>query len=187
MPAASRPPRIPNRLSSWLIVNFIYFIILTKEPLFPLAGLLLLAGAGAPATGCAQPTPGVPVSVPVLNAISLVNGIAAQHAANREMAAKTTTTATYRGQTFLMKRTPADLLVGEATDRIEQLESQLALCRAALLADSTAPTCPPERRTAIREAITYLGPARPNWGLTAYHQELRFYVAEDSRRKKASR
>lgn len=151
-----------------------------KKYLFSLAGLLFLVGSCIPTSAYAQVLPIRPV-------VGLINAIAAQNAANQDIAAKTTTTATYREQTFLMKRTPATLLIGEATDRIEQLESQLALCRTALLADSTGITCTTEHRTAIREALAYLSSARPNWELKAYRQELRFYVAEDGHRKTASK
>jgi len=122
-----------------------------------------------------------------MGAYGLASAIAAQNAANRDIAAKTTTTATYRGQSFLMKRTPEAVLIGDATDRIAQLETQLALCRTALLADSASPTCPPERQATIRAAIRYIDSARPNWDQKAYHQEFKLYLAEDKRRRLAAK
>jgi hypothetical protein len=119
--------------------------------------------------------------------IGVVSMIAAQNAANKDIANKTTTTATYHGKSFLLKRTPADILIGDATDRIAQLEHELALCHTILLADSTSCTCPPERQDSIRAAIKYIDLARPNWDQKAYRQEFKFYLAEDTRRRLASK
>jgi hypothetical protein len=121
-----------------------------------------------------------------MGVVGLVNAIAAQNAANKEIATKTTTTVTYHEQTFLMKRSPDDVLTGLATDRIAQLENQLALCYTALLADSTGSVCPPERQAIIWANIKYIDLARPNWDQKAYRQEFKFYLAEDARRRKAA-
>ena len=107
--------------------------------------------------------------------------IADQKKANDAIVARTTTTVTYRGQSFLMKRSPEDVIAGDAADRITQLETQLAGCYSALLADSTRHTCPPELQTAIRENLRYIGLARPDWNLHAYRQEFKFYLADDKR------
>lgn len=109
--------------------------------------------------------------------------ITAQNAANKTIAEKTITPVTYRGQTFLMQRTPADMLIGPAPDRLERLEIQLAFCCTILLTDTLNPTCPPERETTIRALIKYVYLARPNWNPKVYHQELKFYLAEDKRRR----
>ena len=127
------------------------------------------------------------VHIPVGAGIGLVQAIAAQNAANRAMEERTTTLTTYHGVNFRMKRTPEELLTGEATDRIRQVEAQLALAYSALLADSTTRTCPPERQTAIRAGVDYLSRNRPSWGLSSYRQELKLYLAEDKRRLRATR
>nr|GFC88128.1 hypothetical protein [Tanacetum cinerariifolium] len=117
--------------------------------------------------------------------VGLVGALAAQKAANNAIAAKTTKDVTYRGQTFQMKRTADSILTGSATDRIEQLETQLAFCYTTLLADTLNATCPPERQATIRAALKYIDLARPNWDQKAYRQEFRFYLAEDKRRNRA--
>lgn len=151
-----------------------------KKRLRLLPGALLLLGCSLAAPAYAQYIPVVPV-------IGLVQMIAAQNAANKAMVERTTTTATYRGKSFLMKRTPEDILVGDAADRITQLEAQLTLSYSALLADSTSRTCPPERQAAIQTALKYIGLNRPGWDEKAYRQELKFYLAEDKRRQLAAR
>ncbi len=139
--------------------------------------LFLIVGMGTTQIARAQ----------LLPAIGLVNAIAAQNTANKAIAAKTTTTTTYRGQSFPLKRTPDDILIGDATDRIAQVEAQLTLCHTALLADSTNLTCPPERQAIIRASIKYVDLARPNWDQKAYRQEFKFYLAEDARRRRAAK
>ena len=119
-------------------------------------------------------------------AIGLIRVIAAQKKANDAIIARTTTTITYRGQSFLMKRSPEDVIAGDAADRITQLETQLASGYTALLADSTSRTCPPELQTTIRENLNYIGLARPGWNQQAYRQEFKFYLAEDKRRQRAA-
>jgi hypothetical protein len=173
MPAANRPLRRPNRLSSRLQRH--YFAFLIKKHLLSLFGLLL--GAGMQASVCAQ-------VLPIIPAIGLVNAIAAQNAANRAIAEKTTTTVAYRGQSFLMKRTPEAILTGAATDRITQLEIQLGFCHNILLTDTLNPTCPPDCEATIRATIKYIDLARPNWDQKAYRQEFKFYLAKDKRRRK---
>jgi hypothetical protein len=148
-------------------------LITVKKHLLSLAGLLLLAGPCLPAAAYAQ----------LLPAVGLANTIPAQNVANQDIAATTITTATYRGQTFSMKRTPDSLLTGEATDRIERLEIQLAFCCNILFTDTLNPTCPPEREATIQATIEYIKLARPNWNPKAYRQELKFYLAEDKRRR----
>ncbi|MGI4862702.1 MAG: hypothetical protein ACRYFZ_02180 [Janthinobacterium lividum] len=144
-----------------------------------LTGLLILGGS------CLA-TPALAQLYPVVGAgTGLVRAIAAQNAANKAIATKTTTTATYRGQSFLMKRTPDEVLTGDATDQIARLEIQLGFCYNVLLADTLNPTCPPERQAIIRAALRYLDVARPNWDQKAYRQELKFYLAEDIRRRRA--
>jgi hypothetical protein len=101
---------------------------------------------------------------------------------SRDIATKTITPVTYRGQTFLMRRTPTDMLIGSAPDRIERLEIQLAFCCNILLTDTLNPTCLPEREATIRALIKYIYLARPNLG-PQYYQELKFYLAEDKRRR----
>ena len=123
--------------------------------------------------------------IPVMPFVGLVGALAAQKAANNALAAKTTTTVTYRGQTFQMKRTADSILTGSATDRIEQLENQLAFCYKVLLADTINSTCPPERQATIRATIKYIDLARPNWDQKAYRDEFKFYLAEDKRRNRA--
>lgn len=125
--------------------------------------------------------------VPIVPVVGLVQMIAADNAARKALAARTTATAVYRGEHFLLKRTPPDLLTGDAAGRIGELEAQLALCHAALLADSITTTCPPERQAAIRSGIKYIDQARPGWDQRPYHQEFRFYLAEDTRRRKAAK
>jgi hypothetical protein len=116
----------------------------------------------------------------------LVHLIANQKKANDALIARTTTTATYRGQTFPMKRCPEDVIAGDVADRITQVEDQLSTCYKALLADSTSHTCSPEQRKAIQDNLNYIGMARPGWSQQAYRQELKFYLAEDKRRQQAA-
>ena len=125
--------------------------------------------------------------VPVVPVIGLIGLIAAENAAKKEFAQQTTKSATYWGQSFLIKRTPDNMLTGNAVDRIKQVENQLALCYMALLADSTSRTCPPERLADIRTNIKYIDLNRPNWDQQAYHQELNFYSSEDKRRRLAAK
>lgn len=149
-----------------------------KLPL--LTGTLLILGSYFSAPAHAQYVPIVPV-------MGLARMIAAQNAATKAIAERTTTTTAYHGESFLMKRTPNDLLVGDAADRIAQLETQLALSYTALLADSTSRTCPAERQATIQAAIKYIGLNRPGWDQKAYRQELKFYLAEDKRRRQAAK
>lgn len=152
-----------------------------KKQLLSLASVLLLAGFYPAAQVQAQTS----TYVPVMPFVGLVSALAAQKAANNAIAAKTTKNVTYRDQTFQMKRTADSILTGSATDRIEQLEKQLAYCYTALLADTLNATCSPERQATIRAALKYIDLARPNWDQKAYRQEFRFYLAEDKRRSRA--
>ena len=77
--------------------------------------------------------------------------------------------------------------MGDAAGRIGELEKQLALCYAVLLADSTGRTCPPERQAFISASIRYIDQVRPGWDQQAYHQEFKFYLAEDAQRRKATK
>ena len=149
-----------------------------KKRLPAFTAALLLLGSYLAAPACAQYVPVIPV-------IGLVQMIAAQKKANDALVARTTTTTTYRGQSFLMKRCPEDVLAGDAADRITQLENQLESSYKALLADSTSRTCSPEQQKAIRENLNYIGLARPGWSMQAYRQEFKFYLAEDKRRQHA--
>lgn len=124
----------------------------------------------------------IPAQAQVYAVGGIVNAIIADKVAKNIIAAKTTKKVSYRGQSFLMKRTPDDILIGDATDRIARLEIQLGFCYNVLLADTINSTCPPERQAIIREALRYLDVARPGWDQKAYRQELKFYLAEDKHR-----
>ena len=152
-----------------------------KKHLLYFASVLFLAGFYPAAQVQAQTS----TYIPVMPFVGLVNALAAQKAANNGIAAKTTTTVTYRGQTFQMKRTADSILTGSATDRIKQLETQLTYCYATLLADTLNATCPPERQATIRATLKYIDLARPNWDQKAYRDEFRFYLGEDKRRNRA--
>ena len=141
--------------------------------------LLLLGGA--------SPNPAFAQYIPIGAGISLIHAIAADNAADRALEARMTSTVTYHGVQFIMKRTPEEILTGDATDRIRQLEAQLALSYTALLADSTSRTCPAERQATIRKTIEYISLNRPDWKLKAYRQELRFYQNQDKSRGRASK
>ena len=145
------------------------------------ASLLILSSCFSAPVYAQSSYAGAPTAV-----IGLVRMIADQKKANDAIIARTTTTITYWGQGFLMKRSPEDVIAGDAADRITQLENQLATCYTALLADSTSQTCPAELQTAIRANISYLGSARPGWSQQAYRQELKFYLTEDKRRQHAN-
>lgn len=142
--------------------------------------ILLLLGGASPNSAFAQ-------YIPVGAGISLIQSIAADNAASRALEERTTSAVTYQGVHFMMKRTPEEILTDDATDRIRQLETQLALSYTALLADSTSRTCPPERQAIIQKALEYIGLNRPGWKLKAYRQELRFYQSQDKNRGWASK
>ncbi|GAB3656771.1 hypothetical protein GCM10027594_29110 [Hymenobacter agri] len=150
----------------------------TRLPVYA-AALLLGSYCAAPAAHAQSSFAGAPGAV-----IGLAHIISAQKKAHDELIARTITTATYRGESFPMKRCPDDIMAGDAADRIAQLETQLAACNKALLADSTSLTCPAEQQAAIRANLNYISGARPGWSLQPYRQELKFYVAEDKRRER---
>ncbi len=148
-----------------------------KKRLPLLTGTLLMLGSNLSGPAYAQVYPVIP----------LVGLFTAEHAERKAIAERTTTTATYRGQSFPMKRTPDDILAGDAADRITQLETQLALCHTALLADSVGRICPAERLADLQANFKYVGLNRPTWDQKAYRQELKFYQAEDNRRRLAAK
>ena len=104
----------------------------------------------------------------------------------KERAQSAATMATYRGQPFSMLRTPADKLPKEGADQVSTLETQLDQFHTTMLADSVGIICTPEQRTAIQNALIALGRSRSNWNLQPYHQEAAFYLAENTRRQKAT-
>ncbi|MBH8559904.1 hypothetical protein [Hymenobacter negativus] len=124
--------------------------------------------------------------------VALANGIisgirlASRAGKKGEPIATNTTTATYRGQTFPMQRTPAAMLPKKGAEQVTAIETQLDRFHTALLADSTSELCTPEQRTAIQSAMVNLARAQSSWDLQAYQKEATFYLAEDARRKKAT-
>ncbi|GAB3867869.1 hypothetical protein GCM10028824_11260 [Hymenobacter segetis] len=148
-----------------------------KKLILPIAALAFLLGTATEA--CAQ--------------AYLINGIVggirlASRAANKKGAPATpaAATGTYRGQTFPMQRTPAELLPKKGAEQVTAMETQLDRFHTALLADSTSALCTPEQRTAIQTAMVNLARAQSSWDLQPYQKEATFYLAEDARRQKAA-
>ncbi|MBD2767573.1 hypothetical protein IC235_06675 [Hymenobacter sp. BT664] len=126
---------------------------------------------------------------------NLVHGIVAgmgliRMAAHKKPAAQTaspnTSASTYRGQQLVMQRTPTDQLPKKGGEQVTDVETQLNRFHTALLADSTSALCTPEQRTAIQTALVSLARAQPRWNLQAYQQEAAFYLAENTRRERAT-
>jgi hypothetical protein len=123
----------------------------------------------------------------------LVHGISAgiglgRMAARKKEAVEVPTVAVeqYRGQSYPRLRTPDGQLPKKGEAEIREVEAQLDRFHSALRADSTSALCTPEQRTAFQAAIVSLARAQSKWDLQPYQQEATFYLAEDTRRQRAS-
>ena len=145
-----------------------------KRLFLSVVGLTLVLGTATEA--CAQAN--------LIHGITAGIGLA-RMAANKKDA-PAAATGTYRGQTFPMQRTPAEQMPKKGAEQVTEVETQLDRFHAAMLADSASSICTPEQRTAIQTALVSLARAQSRWDLQPYQKEATFYLAEDSRRQKAT-
>jgi hypothetical protein len=96
------------------------------------------------------------------------------------------TTATYRGQAYSQKRTPANKLKGSGGPQIAYQESVLQRCQAALQADSTSALGTPDTWAMLRGSLEVIGHERPTWNIDPYVDEAAFYQSETARRQRAA-
>ncbi|UOQ97762.1 hypothetical protein MUN81_21355 [Hymenobacter sp. 5317J-9] len=94
------------------------------------------------------------------------------------------TTATYRGDSYYQKRTPASKLKGPGGPQIAYQESTLQQCQAALLADSTSALGTAETWAMLESSRGLIVRDRPSWNVDAYADEASFYQAETIRRQR---
>jgi hypothetical protein len=94
--------------------------------------------------------------------------------------------ATYRGQEYGQKRTPANQLKGLGGDQIAYQESLLDKCRAAMLADTTAAIGNADLWATLQGSLAVINQKRPAWNTQAYAAEAAFYQAEDARRQRVA-
>ena len=93
------------------------------------------------------------------------------------------TQATYRGQAYPQKRTPATKLHTPGGELIAWQEAELQKCQAAMLADSTAVLGTPETWAKLKASQETIARERPTWNVPAYRAEAAFYQAEAARRQ----
>lgn len=94
------------------------------------------------------------------------------------------TQATYRGQAYPQKRTPANKLHTPGGELIAWQETELQKCQAAMLADSTAALGTPETWPKLKASQEAIARERPTWNVSAYRAEAAFYQAEATRRQR---
>ncbi|MBF9221719.1 hypothetical protein [Hymenobacter ruricola] len=94
------------------------------------------------------------------------------------------TTATYRGESYYQKRTPAGKLKGPSYSQIAYQESVLQQCQAALLADSTRALGTAETWAMLQSSLDLIARDRPDWSTDAYADEAAFYRSETARRQR---
>ncbi|MDO7849388.1 hypothetical protein Q5H92_23695 [Hymenobacter sp. M29] len=148
--------------------------------------LLLLALLGLADSASAQ----VQLINQISNAVRPVQ-IAAMHAAvesgrrHRDASSdRYVTTATYHGDSYYQKRTPASKLKGPGGPQIAYQESVLQQCQAALLADSTRALGTAETWAMLQSSRELIVRDRPAWAVDAYADEAAFYQAETIRRQR---
>ena len=155
--------------------------------------LLLLLLLGTAATAQAQLaniiSGGVRVGMSAANA-SRSAATARNYVETADPRANTTdinlTQATYRGQAYPLKRTPASKLRTPGGEQIGRLEAELQQCQAALLADSAATIGTPATWARLKAAQETIARERPTWNVQAYRDEAAFYQAEAGRRQRVA-
>lgn len=93
------------------------------------------------------------------------------------------TQASYKGRTFLQKRTPTNKVPGKGGSQITAVEQQLSTFYTALQADATSPVMDADHEAALTAALAQLKDARPLWSTTAYSEEMSFYRRQESDRR----
>ena len=113
-------------------------------------------------------------------------GISANRRTADANADATVVPATYRGQPYPLKRTPAKKRKGEGGDQIAYQESLLEKCQARMLADSTAAIGTADLWATLQGSLEVIARKRPAWDTGAYADEAAFYQAEDARRQRVA-
>jgi hypothetical protein len=90
----------------------------------------------------------------------------------------------YRGLEYPRLRTPAKQLGWAGGDQIAYQEKLLQQCQDTMLSDTTAALGNDDVWAAIKSSQDNIGRNQPKWNVTAYREELAFYMAEDARRRR---
>jgi len=117
-----------------------------------------------------------------LLAVGAAQGVSAARTNRAQKPDASATTVTYRGQSFLQKRTPPDQLRGAAKDQIAYQEELLEECYSFMLADTLAVIATPNKQGTLKASRELINRDRPKWNTSAYEQEAALFEAEDARR-----